>query len=105
MTMPRTPSYTIVCDLEAVHDNAAFARIQGVCDLAPDDADEQVGDKFQKLRLRRIAYLRALIAESADSHLITRLPGALHVREHSEAEIMRDVVGRVVFRSAHGAVR
>jgi 3'-5' exonuclease len=55
--MPPTTSYAIVWDLETVPDTLAYARMQGVPDLAPDDAEEQMGDKFQKLPLHRIVCL------------------------------------------------
>lgn len=95
MTMPTPPVYTVVWDLETVPDTVAYARMQGVPDLAPYDAEEQMGDKFPKLPLHRIVCLGALIAERADGHWAARSLGAPHVGERTEREIIKGFVDRV----------
>jgi len=95
MIMSPNSSFTIVWDLETVPDAAAHTRMQGLPDLAPGDAEEQMGDKFPKLPLHRIVCLGALIAERADGHWITRSLGAPNVGERTEREIIKSFVDRI----------
>jgi 3'-5' exonuclease len=89
------PPFAVVWDLETVPDAAAYARMQGIPDLTPEDASEQMGDKFQKLPLHRIVCLGALIAERTGGNWVTRSLGAPHVGERSEAEIIKGFVDRI----------
>ena len=73
-----TGRFTIVWDLETVPDAAAFARMQGTPDLEPAQAEEQMGEKFQKLPSHKIVCIGALIAERAGEHWSVRSLGAPH---------------------------
>jgi predicted PolB exonuclease-like 3'-5' exonuclease len=88
----------IVWDLETAPDAAAFARMQGTPDLEPAQAEEQMGERFQKLPLHSIACIGALIAERADGAWAVRSLGAPHVGERSEAELIRAFVDRIAER-------
>jgi predicted PolB exonuclease-like 3'-5' exonuclease len=88
-------AHVIVWDLETVPDAAAFARMQGTPDLEPSEAEEQMGEKFQKLPLHRIVCIGALIAERIDGRWAVRSLGAPHTGDRSEGELIGAFVERV----------
>ena len=107
-----TPSYVIVWDLETVPDVAAFARMAGTpasagvnSDLEPAEAEEQMGDRFQKLPLHAIVCIGALIAhrrqgsggqaERGEGGWEVRSLGAPHVGERGEGEIIGAFVEKI----------
>jgi predicted PolB exonuclease-like 3'-5' exonuclease len=97
-----TPAWVIVWDLETVPDAAAFARMQGTPDIEPAEAEEQMGDRFQKLPLHSIVCIGALIAERAPASAgvnsggwAVRSLGAPHVGERPEGEIIQAFVERI----------
>ena len=94
-----TSDHVIVWDLETVPDTAAFARIEGAPDLAPADAEAQMGDKFPKLPLHGIVCIGALIARwtqgQTHGYWAVRSLGAPHVGERSEAEIIQAFADRI----------
>jgi predicted PolB exonuclease-like 3'-5' exonuclease len=93
-----TSDWVIVWDLETAPDAGAFARMQGTPDLAPDEAEQQMGERFQKLPLHGIVCIGALIAERADGAWAVRSLGAPHVGERSEAELIQAFVDRIAER-------
>src|SRR5579863_2950658 len=90
-----SPSYVIVWDLETVPDAGAFARMAGTPDLEPAEAEEQMGERFQKLPLHSIVCIGALIAERASAGWTVRSLGAPHVGERTEAELIQAFVDRI----------
>src|SRR5579863_8651727 len=90
-----SPSYVIVWDLETVPDAGAFARMAGTPDIEAAEAEEQMGEKFQKLPLHSIVCIGALIAERAGGAWTVRSLGAPHVGERTEAELIQGFVDRI----------
>ena len=90
-----TPSYVIVWDLETAPDAGAFARMAGTPDIETAEAEEQMGEKFQKLPLHGIVCIGALIAERAGGAWAVRSLGAPHVGERTEAELIQGFVERI----------
>jgi len=109
-----SPATVIVWDLETVPDAGAFARMQGTPDLAEAEAEEQMGERFQKLPLHSIVCIGALIAEQTGAPLrqgyggqawAVRSLGAPHIGERpasakatagrTEAELIQAFVDKV----------
>jgi 3'-5' exonuclease len=88
-------AYVIVWDLETVPDAGAFARMAGTPDIEPAEAEEQMGERFQKLPLHSIVCIGALIAERAGGGWTARSLGAPHVGDRSEAETIQAFVDRI----------
>ena len=81
--------------LETVPDAGAFARMAGTPDIETAEAEEQMGERFQKLPLHSIVCIGALISERAGAGWTVRSLGAPHVGERSEGELIQGFVDRI----------
>jgi hypothetical protein len=84
--------HAIIFDLETIPDLAAAARIHGTA-LGDDDAARQeLGDKFPKLPLHKIACIGAVVAEQTGGVWVVRSISAPHIEERSEADLIQPFV-------------
>ena len=90
-----TPRPLIVWDFETVPDLAATARIHGTEEANEEKARDELGDKFPKLPLHKIACIGAPIAEWRNHSWNVRSLGAPHIGERSENELIRSFVNKI----------
>jgi predicted PolB exonuclease-like 3'-5' exonuclease len=94
-TPDNPPAYVLIWDLETIPDAAAYARMKGTPDLETTEAEEQMGDKFQKLPLHKIVCIGALIAMRDGEHWAAKSLGAPPVGERTEGELIEAFVERI----------
>ncbi len=85
----------IIWDLETAPDLQATARVRGMVGSADEEVRAELGDKFPKLILHKIACIGALVAARDPNGWRISALGAPHIGERSEGELIRDFTGRI----------
>jgi 3'-5' exonuclease len=90
-----TNGSVIVWDLETVPDIGGFAAANALVGKTDDEVRQLIGDKFPKHIYHSIVCIGALVAHRESDHWAIDAPGAPHVGERTEKQLISAFVDRI----------